>query len=155
GLTERTAGPDAALAFVQRALQAQPEGLDLHRLYQALGTAAGKRPELLAAYRKRLYEQPDSADRVYLFARLQPPSQAAPMLEDLVRRFPDHVASRRAHAWTEFQLGHFAQALDSWKVLRKLAPKEWPEHLPMVARALVAARRGDEALDEIGAAFDE
>jgi hypothetical protein len=150
-----TAGPLAALAFAERARAARPDDTDIHRLYQNAATAAGKREEVVAEYRKRREQKPDDADAGYLLARLEPAARAVTLLDPLVRRFPDHVAVRRAHAFNHYQLRHFDIALDSWKALRLLAPQEMPDHLPLRARALVAVGRGPQALSEIEAAFDD
>jgi tetratricopeptide (TPR) repeat protein len=146
-------GLTASLGFVERARAAHPEDLQLQRAFQDLGTAAGKRDELINLFRKLHDEAPNDPDRNYLMARLLPPTAAQPMFAGLVTRFPEHVWIRRAHAYNEFQVRHFDAALDSWRVLHKLAPEDWVETLHQVARALVAAGRGREALREIEAAF--
>jgi tetratricopeptide (TPR) repeat protein len=148
-----TEGLGASLAFVERARAAHPEDLQLQRAFQDLATAAGKRDELINLFRKLHDEAPNDPDRSYLLARLLPPIAAQPMLAGLVQRFPEHVWIRRAHAYNEFQVRHFDTALESWRVLRKLAPDDWGETLHTVARALVAAGQGREALREIEAAF--
>jgi hypothetical protein len=152
-LIERQAGLAEALGFVELARAAHPEELEMQRLFQHMGVAAGKRDQLIDLYRKLHHEQPDDPDRGYLLARLLPPASARPLLADLVRRFPDHRWIRRALAYTEFQLGNFGAALESWQALRRLAPAAWSEALPEVVRTQVAAGRGMEALREIEASF--
>jgi hypothetical protein len=155
GMLRQTKGLGESLAFIARALVARPNAIELHRIYQDVGTAGGAREELLAQYQKKHQEQPDSADFGYLHARLEVPLRAAPITEELVRRFPDHMPSRRAHAYNEYQLRRFEQAVESFRVLRKMATKEWLRQLPHLAGALVAIGRGEEALRELESAFDE
>jgi tetratricopeptide (TPR) repeat protein len=154
-LIERSGGKEAALAFVQKALAAEPDNVDVHRLYQDMALADGKRAELLQAYQKRRDEKPEDPDSVYLVARLQSPSQAAPALDDLCRRFPKHVAARRAQAFDQYQTGHFEAAVSSWHRVAELAPQEREENLSMLVRALVATSRSDEALREIESLFED
>src|SRR5581483_2179067 len=148
-LTEQASGADASIAFLVPALVANPDAVELHRLYQAAAISLGKRQELIAKYRKMHDEKPDSPDRGYLLARLLAPAAAAPVLEDLVRRFPNHLQSRRGHAFNEYELGHFEAALASYRLLTKLDFQEGQRQLEFAARALVALGRAEEALHEI------
>jgi hypothetical protein len=152
-LVEQAEGLEASLDLVERARAAHPERLELQRLYQTVGAAAGKRDQLVTLYRKLRDEEPASADRAYLLARMQGPAESIPMFDELVRRFPGHVFARRAHAFGEFQLRHFDAALESWSVLRRLAPEVASGSLADEVRALLAVGKGREALGRVEAAF--
>jgi hypothetical protein len=154
-LLERSEGKEAALAFARKALAAEPDNVDVHRMYQDMALEEGKRAELLQAYQKRRDDKPDDPDSAYLVARLESPSQAAPALDGLVQRFPQHAAARRAHAFNEYQLRHFESAVVSWHRLAEIDRRERGENLTMLVRALVALSRTDEALREIESLFED
>ncbi len=135
----------ASLEFAEQLLARDPSSLDAHRTYQTAMQDAGRLDEVRAKYRAAFDADRDSARAGYLYARLAPFGEAAPVFERLVKLHPDDAPLRRALAWTFVHQRRFADALVQIEKFEAVAPAEAATVLIYHADALAVLGRVPEA----------
>lgn len=78
-----------ALDLLTNLVAQYPDSLEAHALYQDVLKSAGRQEELLAAYAKRVKEDPKNVNARYLYARLLTGSRAVSEFRELTRTAPD------------------------------------------------------------------
>jgi hypothetical protein len=141
----RAGDPKQAEQLVARAVKAHDGSIDLHRLQQAVLLQDGHRAETLEMYHRRADAQPDSADAVYLYARLLPRADGLPAARQALKRFPRHAYLLRSLAFQAAQAGDYREAAAAAARLHEIDRKLWSETARVHAAALVATGRLDEA----------
>jgi tetratricopeptide (TPR) repeat protein len=144
---------EATLAFVDRARQAHPDQVDIHRMYQEISIGLGRRAELEADYEARAAAAPDDADLAYLSARALTGDEGRIALEAASTRFPTHAYARRAYAYSLYAQSRWAESLAAWDLAATL-DGDAPGYEEPRAACLVRLGRSAEALATLDRAID-
>jgi hypothetical protein len=146
---------EQAFRIAKEARDARPKEIEANRLYQAVAEQAGGRSALLDEYRKRAEAEPDSADAQYLYARLLHGTENRTLVDELARRFPDHVHLLRASFYARFTGRDWKAAHEAWERLRDKSAEAATEVADQEIRALVAISKFAEALKLANATFEK
>jgi hypothetical protein len=147
--------PEEALRLAKAAIQARPDELEFHRIYEWIGERVGQRQALLEEYRSRAAAQPDSAAAQYLYARLKARREATAEMEQLAQRFPQEPAILRSIVYGRWLEGDWAGTLKAWQALEGVRPEDTASVVEAEAMALVALGRRGEALELLRKRFFE
>ena len=145
--SERLAAVDRerVRAFATRIRPLAPRSVEAHRLSQTVDEWDGRKAEARETYRKAFEARPDDADAAYLYARMLPSAEAAPVLAAALARHPDHRFLLRAAAWAHLHRREFAPADAAFERLARVDAKTARQMLSFRLRAMVGAGRVAEA----------
>jgi hypothetical protein len=137
--------PDA-IAMARRAVRDRPDSLRLARILQNLRQDAGEFDVMLAEHRERARAHPGSEREQYLYASLLSGQAGIDMMQELSARFPQQPSILRSLAWRKANHGDPRGALHDIARLHALSPVDAARLMGVEARALLAMRRGGEAI---------
>jgi tetratricopeptide (TPR) repeat protein len=147
----------AGKAWLRPLLDAHGQSVDLHRSWQELHTGAEK-DALQAEYRTRLEAAPESADAMYLLARLLDAreAEAITLLEKAVATDAEHERSWGTLGWNRSIAGDYKGALAAYNTQLELNPDEFDSIQSELVRlaALTGASR-DAQLEVADEGFPE
>jgi hypothetical protein len=145
--------PERALPLAEEAIQAKPDSVLLHRIYQTLASYRMSETELQARYRTRAEAAPKSADAQYLSIRLQRGPEGADAARAALKRFPDSPQLLRFVLLADVSSGRYAQAREGWQRLLALSMEEAGYGIDEGMTALVALGRVPEARTQLLESF--
>jgi len=116
----------AGKAWLRPILDIHGESIELHRAWQELHTGDEK-AALQAEYRTRLAAAPESADAMYLLARLLDAreGEAVTLLEKAVATDPENDRSWGTLGWNRSITGDYKGALAAYRTQLELVPDEF------------------------------
>jgi len=150
-----TQGPEEAVRIARTAIQARPEDVELHRVYQWVAERLGQHEALVKEYRERAEAQPDSAAAQYLSVRLQRGREGAAAMEQLAQRFPQEPLILRSIIYNRWRSGDWTGTAKAWESLRGMDAEGAATTAEAEATALVAQGRRAEALAQLKKLFEE
>ena len=139
--------PAVLLELVERGLEAAPESMQAHRLYQVHHQEAGRLAEILPRYQAAYESDPESPQHGYLYARLAPIEVAIPILDRLsAPPLPEVPTYLQDLGWIYFKGGRWDEAAQLLSRLRSLKPEDSSWATLYTARAHAAAGRPEVGL---------
>jgi hypothetical protein len=126
-------------------LQAHPESVMFHRLYQIIASFRTTEADLSAHYKARADAAPGSAEAQYLHLRLLRGPDAVEAVRAAAGRFPRSPDLLRFLVHAESSSGRWKQAHEAYQRLTDLAPEEAGHVLEQEMTALVALGRVPDA----------
>jgi len=139
--------------LARQAATANPQNINLQRLYQATRDNAGEFAAMLAEYKSKAEQQPDSPTAQYLYAVLLEGSEGLETMERLAVKFDQDPRILRSLTWRRCNAGDFAGTIESYARLKQISPQDAYDVLDTDVEALVARNRSAEALSELADAF--
>ncbi len=109
-LLQELRGPEAALAYLRKALESHPEDFDLHRTHQHLLRRADRFEQARAYYRSYREQHEGSSLAAVLLARVEAPETALELYHEALALEPDNKAARRGLAHLLLDLGRFRES---------------------------------------------
>ncbi len=125
---------------------AHPNAIPIQRAYEDALRDAGKEAEALQRYKTAFEKQPGSPTAAYLYARILPFDEAAPIYIMALAKSPKDVWLRFAYATVLTHARRFADALPLFESLWKDAPEKRGPMFADYAAALAAQHRTSDAL---------
>jgi len=136
-----------------QAATANPQNIDLQRLYQATRDNAGEFEAMQQEYKTKAEQQPESATAQYLYAVLLEGSEGLTAMEQLAVKFNQDPRILRSLTWRRCNAGDFAGTIESYTRLKQISPQDALDVLDSDVEALVARNRSADALRELAEAF--
>lgn len=143
---------DGGLALADRVRAASPDDVEVHRHYQGLAQYAGRTAELRAEYEARAAAAPDSGAALYLALRLLPATEATPLAERGLERFPGEPYLLGLAMLGRSTRDDWAGTLAAWNGLPAGHPMR-ESRLELAATALVAQGHAAEAASLVDGEF--
>lgn len=142
----------AVVAFVEQARKAQPDIIDVQRLYQSTLQEAGQSARVRDEFERAAREQPDSAAAQYLAAVLLDGEPGIVRLGELSNRFEESYILRTL-VWRQWALGRHEAVASDWDRLLAQSPEDASRVLDAKVGAELALRRPERARDAIERTF--
>src|SRR5262249_53108797 len=153
-LLVRLRGPDAAIAYLEAALERRPDAFELHREYQHFLRLAGRFDDARVRYREYRDLHPDSPLRPVLLAPVEARDAAVPLSGAALARPPEDPRARRGLARALLDTGHAAESASRFAEIEKSDP-EYKYYVDDHVRALLLLGRKQEALQAAAHACDK
>jgi len=119
--------------------------LEYHRLYQSQAIADGQRAAVIAEYRERARQRPDSADDAYLLGRVLTGAEGDRFVSESQRRFPRHAYLLRSASFRALWRADFAEVERLVELLHDVDARMWQDSVDLELRALAALGKIDQA----------
>jgi hypothetical protein len=143
----------SGVKLATQAAKANPENIDLQRLYQVTRDNSGDFEAMQQEYKIKAEQHPESATAQYLYAVLLEGAEGLTVMEQLAAKFDQDPRILRSLTWRRCNAGDFAGAIESYNRLKQISPQDALDVLDNEVEALVARNRSAEALHELAEAF--